>query len=65
MTAVLVFPGAASAHVLTTAEAAQKAKPYAQRVVDDPQVPFAFYGLTCRALFPHQKPCVVNYDTPQ
>ena len=65
MTIVLVLPGAASANDLTGSEAAGKIRPYVQRVVDDPRTPFTHYRFSCPFLYPHQRKCTVNYDTPQ
>jgi hypothetical protein len=65
MATIVVFPSGASAYDLSAQDAVAKTKAYAQRVVDDPRTPFSYYRLSCPYLFPHQRKCTVNYDTPQ
>jgi hypothetical protein len=63
--AVLAFPGAASADVLSTGEAGKRIREHAQKTVDHPQTPFTFFSYSCSGSANHEKTCVVSYDTPQ
>ena len=53
----------ASAHTLTLQEALDSANAYAQRVVDDPRVPYVRKWVTCQYLFPHRTRCWARYDS--
>lgn len=63
MAAVLVFPGAASADVLSLSEARARVLRHAQATVDHPRTPFVYGFVTCSGTANHEKACTVTYDT--
>jgi hypothetical protein len=63
ITAILVFPGAASADVLSLSEARTRVLRHAQATVDHPRTPFVFGFVTCSGTANHEKACTVTYDT--